>query len=107
MRAQEISSSSRPMRAALVSVCVVASVLIALLIDGGRSSWSTRPFSSDYGVLSGIFLLLAAFVFLRGCRNPEWDAFSPVRFYYTLWFILLTLGCLRLTTVDLPFTWRF
>ena len=90
-----------------MSVCVVASILIAVLIDGGRLTWDTRPFSSDHAVLPAIFLLLTAFVFLYGYRNPEWDGLSPLRLFYTAWFALLALGCLRLTTAEPAFTVRF
>ena len=88
-------------------MCLVAGMLIAVVIDGGRLSWNSRPFSSDDGLLSAIFLLLAAFTFLYGYRSPEWDGLSPLRLFYTAWFALLALGCLRLTTAEPPFTVRF
>ena len=92
------------------AVLMVLSVVIlaAIVFLGGENlHWSTRLFPNDHGWLSGIFLLLALTTFLHGCRTPEWDGFSPLRLYYSVWFALLALGCLRLTTAEPPFTLRF
>src|SRR3989442_901013 len=106
MKTHEAAPNSPLLTVALLSASVfVASLAIALI--GGNLGWDSRPFANDYGWLSGIFSFLSGFTFLRGYRNPEWDAFSPLRLFYTIWFALLALGCLRLTTAELPFTIRF
>src|SRR6266403_168601 len=95
------------LKTTLLSVLVLA-VLLAIVLSGhGNLSWNTRLFTTDRGWISGIFAFLAALTFFRGSRGQEWDAFSPLRLFYTIWFGLLAVGSLRLTTAELPFTVRF
>jgi oligosaccharide repeat unit polymerase len=107
MKTKETVLNSSVLAATSLSVLVLAALLAIVLSGHGDLSWNTRPFANDHGLGSCIFLILAVFAFFRGYRNPEWDAFSPLRLFFTIWFVVLAVGCLRLTTAEPAFTVRF
>src|SRR6266851_2227190 len=102
MGSHKNSANSRFFAAAFLVALVLLGSLTVVLLAGGKLHWVTPLFLGGNRWLSALFLSLACFVFLRGFRSPDWDAFSPLRLFYTLWFGLLALGCLQLTTAEAP-----
>ncbi len=94
------------LRALLISLLLLASLAVVLLA-GGALHWNTIVLPAGNRWLAVLFLSLAGMIFLRGFRSTEWDAFSPLRLFYTIWFGLLALGFIRLTTADSGLTVRF
>ncbi|HEY6947166.1 MAG TPA: O-antigen polymerase [Candidatus Acidoferrum sp.] len=97
----------RPFSISCFLALAIAAALAILVFAGARLSWGTPIFANEHGLISGAFLFMAAITFLYDCRNPDWDAFSPFRLFYSTWFGVLALGCLRLTTAEPPLTARF
>jgi hypothetical protein len=104
---KERKSSRAFLVSALLSALILAVLISVIFFGAANLQWDTRLLPNDHGWLSSIFLLLALCTFLHGCWTSEWDGFSPRRLYYSAWFALLALGCLRLTTAEPPFTVRF
>jgi hypothetical protein len=63
-----------------------------------------QPFSSSHLLIALLFLILAGAAFLRGARKPDWDALSPFRLFYSLWFGAIALCWIQLADVNEPFT---
>ena len=107
MASPKADLSARFIVAVLVLALLLLGSMVVVLWAGGKLRWDTQLFARSHEWLSIPFLLAAGFAFLRGVRGPEWDAFAPLRIFYTLWFALLAVGCLQLTNLDTAFTLRF
>ena len=79
-------------------------VLIMIFASYPRIDWEAQPFLHHHYIVGIVLLGLAAYVLLYGAKDPSWDALSPFRLFYLVWFTTLGLSWLQLASVNQPFT---
>ncbi len=77
---------------------------LAWLLTSGHLRMDSYVLVHGNRITSWLFLAAAGFTFLWGVRSADWDAFQPLRLFFSVWFALLGLSLLRVTTVERPFT---